>query len=103
MAASSQIGQVEAFDETVSDWLSYEERLSSFFAVNKVPEDLKVHALLSIIGPKSYSLLKSLTAPDKPSEKTFEQLTELLRNHITPRVSCDRRASKISQEMSAAT
>ncbi|KAH6924771.1 hypothetical protein HPB50_024197 [Hyalomma asiaticum] len=30
MAASGQIGQVEVFDETVSDWLSYEELLFPF-------------------------------------------------------------------------
>ncbi|KAM7284083.1 uncharacterized protein ISCGN_001186 [Ixodes scapularis] len=87
MASSSHIGQVEAFDKTVSDWQSYEERLTSFFLINKIPDDLKVHAFLSVIGPKTYSLLKSLTAPAKPSENTLEQLTQLLRNQLSPRVS----------------
>ena len=36
---------------------------------------------LSVVGSGPYKLLRSIVAPTKPSEKTFEQLTEVLKNH----------------------
>ncbi|XP_064469988.1 uncharacterized protein K02A2.6-like [Ornithodoros turicata] len=81
------IGQVENFDETISDWISYEERLSSFLKVNKIGDDRKVDAFLSIIGPKTYTLLKTLLAPEKPSDKTLDDLMKVLRDHLSPKPS----------------
>ncbi|XP_070397464.1 uncharacterized protein [Dermacentor albipictus] len=37
-----RLGHIEPFDESTSDWPSYEERLSSFLQVNRIPEDDKV-------------------------------------------------------------
>lgn len=82
-----RLGHIESFDESASDWPSYEERLSSFLQVNRIPEDDKVHAFLSLIGPKTYSLLKSLTAPELPSAKSFELLKKLLGDHLSPKPS----------------
>ncbi|KAH7939596.1 hypothetical protein HPB52_014806 [Rhipicephalus sanguineus] len=67
-----RLGHIEPLDESTSDWPSYEERLSSFLQVNRIPEDDKVHAFLSLVGPKTYSLLKSLSAPELPTAKGFE-------------------------------
>ena len=39
---------------------------------------------LSVVGPGPYKLLRNLVAPAKLSEKTFEQLTELLKCHYNP-------------------
>ena len=39
---------------------------------------------LSVVGPSSYKLLRSILAPVKPSEKTFEELTEVLKTHYNP-------------------
>ncbi|XP_070381867.1 uncharacterized protein [Dermacentor albipictus] len=36
-----RLGDIEPFDESTSDWPSYEERLSSFLQVNRIPEDDK--------------------------------------------------------------
>lgn len=83
-AMSTSFGQVEHFDESTSDWLSYEERVLSFLRANKVPAELQVDAFVSLIGPKTYALLKSLTAPETPSSKSFEELRQLLRNHLSP-------------------
>ncbi|EEC16591.1 hypothetical protein IscW_ISCW021884 [Ixodes scapularis] len=58
---------MEPFDDSASDWTLYDERLTSFLRFNKVPEEDKVHAFLSFIGPKSYGLLKFLTAPSLPA------------------------------------
>ncbi len=37
-----------------------------------------------MVGPAAYKLLRSLLAPIKPDERTFEQLTEILANHYSP-------------------
>ncbi|XP_049519491.1 uncharacterized protein LOC125943947 [Dermacentor silvarum] len=84
---AGRLGQLEPFDESASDWASYEERLTSFLIVNRVPDGDKVHAFLSIIGPKTYGLLKSLTAPELPSTKSFEDLKKVLSDHLSPKPS----------------
>jgi hypothetical protein len=58
----------EAFDETIEPWSSYVERLGQYFKANKVDDSLKVASLLSLIGGKTYNLLRTLTSPTKPAE-----------------------------------
>ena len=40
---------------------------------------------LSVIGSKSYSLLRSLLAPDRPSEKSYDDLVTVLKKHFEPK------------------
>lgn len=82
-----QLGQVEPFEASSGDWPSYEERIQSFLRANQVDEKLKVDVFISVIGPKTYSLLKSLTAPAAPSDKPLEELLTQLRNHLSPKLS----------------
>ncbi|KAH8042645.1 hypothetical protein HPB51_024922 [Rhipicephalus microplus] len=84
---AGRLGQLEPFDESASDWASYEERLTSFLIVNRVPYSDKVHAFLSIIGPKTYGLFKSLTTPELPPTKSFEALKKVLSDHLSPKLS----------------
>ena len=81
------IGKVGPFEETLETWESYTERLGQFFIANDVHDDLKVPSLLSIIGPKYYSLLKNLCAPTKPSAMTFDELIKKLTEHLSPKPS----------------
>ncbi|XP_070389115.1 uncharacterized protein [Dermacentor albipictus] len=84
---ASQLGQMEPFDDSTSDWTSYDERLSSYLRANKVPADLQVDVFVSLIGPKTYQLLKSLTAPDTPTSKSLSELREVLSKHLSPKPS----------------
>lgn len=84
---SAHLGQVEPFDDSSADWASYEERLQAFLRANKVSEDQKADTLISLVGPKTYALLKSLTSPETPAKKSFEELLSLLRNHFLPKLS----------------
>lgn len=83
----AKFGQVEHFDASLCSWSSYEERLASFLRANHVPETDQVDAFLSLIGPTTYNLLKSLTAPQLPVTKSFDELTQLLRDHLEPKPS----------------
>lgn len=81
------IGKVGPFDEAVETWESYTERLGQYFIANDVHNDLKVPSLLSIIGPRHYTLLKNLCAPVKPAAMTFDELIKKLTDHLSPRPS----------------
>ncbi|XP_064465106.1 uncharacterized protein LOC135376521 [Ornithodoros turicata] len=83
----AQVGSLKSFDESTSDWTAYEERLQSYLNVNRIEDDNKVDAVVSIIGPKTYALLKSLKSPDAPSKKKFKEILQLLREHYTPKPS----------------
>jgi hypothetical protein len=59
--------------------------LEQYFEVNDIAEDKKVPALLTLLGGKTYTLLRNLTAPNKPKEKDYTTLVNLLRDHLTPK------------------
>lgn len=74
----------EPFEEH-DDVEDYLERFEFFLAVNKVKDEHKVPHLLSSLGAKAYAVLKNLAAPQKPSELSLAQLTELLIKHFKPK------------------
>ena len=78
------IGKIDVFDETQESWETYVERVQHFFAANDVNEDHKVPTLLSLIGSKTYSLLKDLLLPEKPADKTFDEIVSTLQKHLNP-------------------
>ena len=82
-------GTVGVFDPSVEDWVSYSERLEQYFTANGIgTEDADLPKrraiLLSCCGPSTYQLIRNLVAPGKPTEKTFVELVELVRNHHQP-------------------
>ena len=79
------IGNIGQFDPMVDQWSSYKERLEQFYAANEVAAEKHVAVLLSVIGGPTYELLRTLTAPARPAEKTFVELCEILENHLAPR------------------
>ncbi|RXN11119.1 voltage-dependent L-type calcium channel subunit alpha-1D-like protein [Labeo rohita] len=76
---------MEAFDESVEPWTTYIERFEHFVEANSIDADKKVPVLLSVIGRKTYGLLRSLIAPDKPREKSFKQIKDTLQQHFSPK------------------
>ena len=70
------------YDSNKEDWQSYAEHLELFFTANNVADVQKKRAiLLTSCGIETYRLLKGLTAPAKPVEKTFDELVNLMTNH----------------------
>lgn len=85
MAAFGLIGKIDPFDETIEPWESYVERFEQYFTVNEIDPGKKVPSLLCLIGGRLYSLLRDLTFPDKPAEKTYQELVTLLNSHLSPK------------------
>jgi hypothetical protein len=45
----------------------------------------KVPALLTLLGEKTYGLLRNLTSPDQPWTNSYDDLCELLNKHLNPK------------------
>ena len=80
----SRIGKIDIYEQSSESWTCYQERLDQYFVANEVANDKKGPALLSLIGPKTYGVLRDLTSPNLPKEKTYKQLCELLSKHFNP-------------------
>ena len=70
------------------DWVSHVEGIDQYFLVNDVNEAQKKRAiLLSIVGDKTYKLIRDLVAPDKLTDKSYQELVDLLTSHLDPKPS----------------
>ena len=78
-------GKVEEFDSDKDDWLTYVERVNHFLKANSITgNEQKQAVFLSVIGPSTYKLLKSLLAPEKPGDKPYKNLVKKLTEHFNP-------------------
>ena len=79
------LGRIGEFDFKVENWKQYIERLGHFFDANGITDEGKQRSvLLSVVGPDTYKLLSSLIAPEKPRDKTFQDLVRVLGEHYNP-------------------
>ena len=86
MAVHGAVGQ---FNEEAEEWPAYCEQLMHYFTANNAKTDKKRRAiLLSVCGAHTYQLVRSLVSPEKPADKTFEEIVKLVRDHLTPPSSC---------------
>ena len=76
---ASILREVEKFDKKREQRLQYVEQLDHFFVANNIVEDKKKAVYLFEIGLKPHRRLNSLLLPEKPGEKTYQQLVELLK------------------------
>ena len=79
------VGRIEEFDASTDNWRSYVERLEHYFKANKIDDSLQKDAFLACIGRKMFTLLRSLTTPDKPGDKEYDELVTLLTRHMAPK------------------
>ena len=76
---------MDAFDSKIESWEAYYERFEQYVAINQIPDKSKVACLLSVMGASAYGLLRNLIAPQKPSEKTLQDISNVLQNHLDPK------------------
>ena len=82
MATHGNIGE---FNRAREDWISYWERMQQYFTANDIATDDKQRAiLLSTCGAETYQLIRSLVAPQKPTDKSLRDIIQLVRDHHTP-------------------
>ena len=79
MISFGRINEFQAENE------AYLERVELFFQANDIADGKKVAVFLSVIGGKTYTLLRNLLSPTKPQEKSFDVLAEELKKHFEPK------------------
>ena len=81
-------GNIGEFHVETETWQLYVDRLKQFFEANDVKAHGKKRAiLLSVCGADTFKLISSLVAPDKPGDKTFDELLSLTKDHFSPKPS----------------
>ncbi|XP_072392406.1 uncharacterized protein [Diabrotica undecimpunctata] len=86
MAAFENIEQFNVRDS--KGWESYVERMDIFFLANNITNpDKKKATFLSLCGPNTYEIIRSLVAPSKVSDKTYDQIIVELKKHFSPKTS----------------
>ena len=80
----THVNRMPVFKSTSSEsWTSYTERLEFFLIGNEFTNDEQKQALLvSSFEPSTFHLVKSLVQPDKVQMKTYNEIVELLKNHV---------------------
>ena len=78
-------------DKGVEDWLErIDQAIVCSCTQDKVTGDdiekYSVSLLLANIGPAGYKVLKSYCAPDKPKDKKYKELTDLLSMNLAPKL-----------------
>ena len=86
--ATPLIGSIEAFDPDTDDWPQYVERMEEMFKANDLMGDGNAEKrraiFLTVVGKRTYNILRSLLTPAKPSTKAFDELTAALSKHFSP-------------------
>ena len=88
MATKHSYGNIGEFDQALENWEAYIEWKEQYFVANEVTSDAKKKAiLLSTCGPSTYSTIRSLAAPDKPTALDYLALLKLTKKHYNPKPS----------------
>ena len=83
-------GKIATFNSTVETWTSYCEHFHFYFDANNIVDPGKKRLiLLTICGPSTYQLLKNLVQPCTQMEKTYDEIVEMLKTNINPKLSRD--------------
>ena len=83
--ASSNVGCLEPFAVDTGEWASYSARLDQYLTANKISDgDLQKATMLTVIGGPAFTLLRDLLALDAPEDKTFAELKDALKAHLSP-------------------
>ena len=83
--ATRTYGQLSEFHPESESITSYVERARHFFRANDSVEEKQSAVFLSVIGGKTYVLLRNLVAPDLPQDKTLPDIISALHNHFEPK------------------
>lgn len=81
-------GNLEPFEGGGDDWPCYVDRLQAFFLANDVAPEKRTSVFISCCGQLiTYTLLRNLVKPAKPSDKTLDEILLVLGSHYCPKPS----------------
>ena len=80
------LGTVKEFHPDLKECSSYIDHLEQLFIVHEIAGEKQRAIFLSSVGPKTYSVLKDLLAPEKTSTKSLKKLAKCLQKHFKPSI-----------------
>ena len=83
--ASAVFGTLQEIEPDSEIIAAYLERTNVYVTANDFADEKKVAVLLTVIGPKIFTLLCSLTMPELPQDKSFEELEAVLKALFQPK------------------
>ena len=85
---ASSHGHIGEFNSQLEDWRSYTERMQNYFIANDIKSESKQRAiLLSVCGPRTYKLIRSLLLPQEPKDVSFADIVKQMTDHYQPKPS----------------
>ena len=82
------VSNIDEFDSSREEWTQYVERMDHFFAANSIEDaGKKKSTFLALIGPATYTLVRNLVSPNKPGDKSYDELVKALSDHFNPTTS----------------
>ncbi|KAM7288091.1 uncharacterized protein ISCGN_031780 [Ixodes scapularis] len=94
-----RLGGMSEFNPKSDNIRSYFERFEHLVDINEVPAAKKLKLFLNVVGGQAYEELKKILVPQKPTDKTFEQVRELLEDHFSPEYSVIAERCKFNMRM----
>ncbi|KAF2889123.1 hypothetical protein ILUMI_17051, partial [Ignelater luminosus] len=82
-ASRPLIGHIREF-KVGQDFQMYEEKFAQYCQANEIIGSRRIAMLISLICDDTYKTLRDLCFPDKPQDKSYDELCTLLREHNTP-------------------
>ena len=79
------LGTLGEFDHGTNGIASYLERMQLYFEANSVEDDWKVPMLLTVIGAKTYEMLRSSLTPQRLRHQIYAELVAVLQKHYDPK------------------
>ncbi|UYV63839.1 K02A2.6-like [Cordylochernes scorpioides] len=73
--------QFKEYNEETETFETFYERLEQFLIL----DEKKKAYLLTLMGSKTYGVLKNLCSPILPKDKTFDNLIDILKRHFSPK------------------
>ena len=100
MATKHTYGNIGEFDQALENWEAYIERMEQYFVANEVICNTKKKViLLSMCGPSTYSTIRSLAVPNKPTDLNYLALLESTKKHYNPKPSVIMRSTPGIREL----
>ncbi|UYV80096.1 K02A2.6-like, partial [Cordylochernes scorpioides] len=83
----ASFGNIENFDPSKPEkWTTYVERMIFFFLANGIEKITQKKAIfLTLIGPETYALARSLAAPKDLAHVNYEEILTILTGHFCPK------------------
>lgn len=79
-----RLGSMTEFHPKTDNIRSYFERFENYVDINDVPAEKKLKLLLNVLGAHAYEELKKIVVPALPTQKTYEEIRQLLESHFSP-------------------